>query len=113
VLIVEDEEDTRNFLSEILQIDGFNVATAANGIEALEYLQNSELPCLIIMDLRMPIMSGPEFRAAMLENAKFAKIPVIVVTAFEPTAAAQLSALRVFRKPVNIQHLLAVVHENC
>jgi CheY-like chemotaxis protein len=61
----------------------------------------------------MPVMDGAQFRAAMLRERRLANIPVVVVTAFEPPAAANLGALRVFRKPVDVDALLNTVRENC
>jgi CheY-like chemotaxis protein len=113
VVVVEDEEEARTFLVQILQYEGFNAIGFAHGLEALEYLQKAEPPCLIVLDLRMPMMDGPEFRAAQLSDPRLAKIPVVVVTALEPSAAVGLSPLRVFRKPVDVEGLIKVVRENC
>ena len=113
VMLVEDDLETRTFLGQILELEGFEVVTFSNGLQALDYLAQSAPPCLIILDLRMPIMDGPQFRAAMLADPRFALIPVIVVTAFEPSSAAALSALRVFRKPLDVTALLGVIRKNC
>jgi CheY-like chemotaxis protein len=113
VLVVEDEEDARNTLMQILEYEGLAVVGSANGKEALDYLSSGEQPCLIIMDIRMPIMDGTEFRTALLDDPRLVKIPVIVVTAMDPSAAAGLSALRVMRKPVDIEALLTVIRQNC
>ena len=112
-MVVEDDEQARRLLSQILEFEGFSVVGFANGAEALRYLEKSEPPCLIILDLRMPVMDGSEFRAAMLRDPRLAKIPAVVVTAFDPSAARELSALRVFKKPVDVEALLGVVRENC
>jgi CheY-like chemotaxis protein len=113
VLVVDDEEVARDFLREILELEGFDVRGFANGAEALDYLNGPAQPCLIILDLRMPVMSGPQFRAAMLSDQRLAAIPVIVVTALDPSAAANLSAVRVFRKPIDLQALVSVVRQHC
>jgi len=113
VLVVEDEEEARTFLVQILELEGFNARGFGNGAEALEYLQKAEPPCLIVLDLLMPVMDGPQFRAAQLCDPRLAKVPVIVVTALEPSAAMGLSPLRIFRKPVNIEGLIKVVRDNC
>ena len=113
VVVVEDEEEARTFLVQILKYEGFNAIGFANGLEALEYLQKAEPPCLIVLDLLMPMMDGPQFRAAQLSDPRLAKIPVVVVTALEPSAAVGLSPLRVFRKPVDVEGLIKVVRENC
>lgn len=113
VMIVEDEDESRTLLIRLLELEGFRAVGCANGAEALAHLAHSPLPCLVIMDIRMPVMDGPQFRAAMLADPRLAKIPVIVVTAFEPPSANNLFALRVFRKPVDVEALLGTVKENC
>ncbi|MGE5140239.1 MAG: response regulator [Rudaea sp.] len=113
VLVVEDEEEARTCLMQILELEGFRVLGFSNGAETLEYLGHSAQPCLIVMDIRMPVMDGSQLRSALLRDPRLAKIPVIVVTALEPSAAAGLAALRVFRKPVDIDALVHVVRQNC
>ncbi len=113
VLVVEDEEEARDFLQEILQLEGFEARGCANGAEALDYLNRSAEPCLIILDLRMPVMDGPQFRAAMLKNPRLTAIPIIVLTAADPAAAAGLAAVRVLRKPINVEALVNVVRQHC
>jgi CheY-like chemotaxis protein len=113
VMLVEDDAETRAFLSQILELEGFAVVAFANGKDALNHLVHEAPPCLVILDMRMPVMDGPTFRRAMQNDAALARIPVVVVTAFEPSTAVSLSPLRVFRKPLDIESLLGVVRENC
>jgi CheY-like chemotaxis protein len=113
VLVLEDEEDARAFLTQILQFEGFRVVALSNGAEAVDYLTRSEVPCLILMEIRMPVMDGRQFRAALLQDARLADIPVVIVTALDPSVATGMSALRVFRKPIDVDALLSVVRENC
>jgi CheY-like chemotaxis protein len=113
VMVVEDDEQGRRLLAQILEYEGFSVIGFANGAEALAYLETSEPPCLIILDMRMPVMDGPEFRAALLSRPRLAEIPAVVITAFDPSAAAGLSVLRVFKKPLDVNALVDVVRENC
>jgi CheY-like chemotaxis protein len=113
VMVIEDEEEARSSLIQILEFEGIPTTGFANGAEALAYLQKSELPRLIVLDLRTPVMDGPQFRAAQQRDPRIAHIPVVVVTAMDPSAAAGLSALRVFRKPVDLNALIALVKQNC
>ncbi len=113
VLLLEDDDDARTLLGDLLESEGYKVVSFANGAEGLKYLEHAELPCLVILDLRMPVMDGAEFRAIMLKDPRLSKIPAIVVTAFDPSAAASLAVQRVFKKPVNVQSLLRVVREYC
>jgi CheY-like chemotaxis protein len=113
VLVVEDEEEARCFLTQILEFEGFKVMGVENGAEALAYLEKSDQPCLIVLDLSMPVMSGPLFRAAMLRDSRLKTIPVVVVTALEPRAAAGLSPVKVFTKPLDADDLLATIRQHC
>lgn len=80
VLVVDDAEDFRRFLSIILERAGYEIIGVANGLEALNYLSEPKhtLPALILLDLQMPVMTGREFLAQQIENPSFAEIPVII-----------------------------------
>jgi CheY-like chemotaxis protein len=111
VLVVDDDPDVRNVLTLFLQAEGFRVATAADGLEALEYLHRGEVrPDLILLDLAMPRMGGVQFRQAQLQNADLAKIPVVVVSA--STEAGSLGVPH-FCKPVPFEQLLEAVKSYC
>ncbi len=111
ILIIEDE--ARDSLTEILALEGFDVIGFANGLDALVYVQKSEAPCLIILDLRMPVMDGRQFRAAQRRDPRVAAVPTVVVTAHDPSEAAGLAASRVLRKPIDLVVLLEVVRQYC
>jgi CheY-like chemotaxis protein len=113
IMLVEDDAEARECLGEILELEGFKVVPFANGAEAFDYLTHAPLPRLIIMDMRMPRMDGPQFRAAMLRDPRLARIPVVVVTAYDPPIAARLSVSKVFRKPIDINALVDVVRQYC
>ncbi len=112
-LVIEDEDEARAALTQILEFEGFRVEAFPNGAAALDYLAKSEAPCLILLDIRMPVMDGRQFRTAMLRDTRLANVPVVIVTALDPSAAAGMSALRGLRKPINADALLSVVRENC
>lgn len=113
VMLVEDDPDSRTDLAELLELQGYKVVAFANGAAALDHLVQSSPPRLVVMDIRMPVMDGFRFRSAMLRDSELAKIPVVVVTAFEPPAAASLSALRVLKKPLDLNALFTTIRENC
>ena len=113
VLIVEDEKDSREALSEILEFQGFHIAEACNGADAWNYLQNSGPPCLIILDINMPTMDGRQFREMQLRDPWLARIPVVVVSALAPSSTDDLHANAVIRKPIDVDALLQVVEANC
>jgi CheY-like chemotaxis protein len=79
ILVADDEEDVRDYLSMVLAEAGFNVVTAADGFEALEQVKKRK-PDLISLDLVMPKRSGVKFYRDMAKNKKWAKIPIIIVT---------------------------------
>jgi CheY-like chemotaxis protein len=111
ILLVEDDEDFRQGLAEFLRGEGYVVTTAANGLEALTCLREApKPPSVVLLDLKMPVMSGWDFRAKMLEDSAFASIPVIVLTG--AVTPADLSTLRVsakLNKPVDFDSLLSML----
>ena len=116
VLVVEDDEDIRADLAAILRVKGFAVEEAANGKEALAHLRDGARPCLIVLDLMMPVMNGWELRTAMLEEAALAHIPVVVVSGKGRIAAdeeATLAPAAVLVKPFELTELLDVVGRFC
>ena len=110
ILVVEDDDDLRNLLAVVLAGEGFSVRTAPDGHEALADIAAHGMPGLILLDMRMPRMSGPEFARA-LERQYPARAPVIAITAAaDPReAAAQVNALDWLSKPFEVPQLLAAV----
>ncbi len=116
LLIVEDDEDIRETLAELLSLEGFDVMTATNGKDALDQLEQAAvLPNLIILDLMMPVMDGPAFRSQQCLNPVLAAIPVVVMSADGRLEArqAEMKTADFLRKPVDINRVLAVVHKHC
>jgi CheY-like chemotaxis protein len=113
ILIVEDEKLVRNELAEELRDQGFKVAVAANGSDAMAWLERGLAPSVILLDLVMPVMDGWEFRQKQLADPRFAPIPVVVVSgsAESPAAVASLRPDRVVRKPYALDTLLDVLDE--
>ncbi len=108
VLIAEDDEAIRDGLSMSLEIEGYRVLTAADGREALELLPKLEPPCLLLLDLLMPVMNGWELLEAKNRDPALAPIPVVVLTAdgrFQQ-AAQSLGAAAAFAKPFELKLLL-------
>jgi CheY-like chemotaxis protein len=113
ILIVEDDDSAREALSDCLEMEGFRVASARNGKEALDYLHSSPLPKIILLDLYMPVMTGWEFREAQKKDAAIAKIPVVVVTAFGSGMTKQIDADIIMHKPLDLDRLLSVIRDHC
>jgi CheY-like chemotaxis protein len=106
LLIVEDDPDIRESLSEALGWEGYDVTTAANGLEALELLRGGLHADVILLDLMMPVMSGWEFRRVQADDPALAGIPVVVVSASSPGTSRPD---RYLPKPFTIEDLLAVL----
>lgn len=109
VLVIEDDEDLVSLVSLLLQEDGFAVEIAANGREALDSLAR-QLPDVILLDMKMPIMNGPEF-ARELEVRYGHQAPIIVLTAAADAhrRAAEVGADAWLGKPFDPEVLLSTV----
>jgi CheY-like chemotaxis protein len=113
VLIVEDDDDFREAARETLEEEGYWVSCARNGQEALEMLRSEAEPCLILLDLLMPTMSGWQFRALQLRDPFLARFPVLVMTATESLEQAAVNADGLLCKPIRVEALLAAVARYC
>jgi CheY-like chemotaxis protein len=111
VLVIEDDEATREMLRYLIESAGCSVVTAANGLDALEQLRNGLTPGLILLDLMMPIMDGCAFDHELARDLQLSSIPTIVVTAFPERAAGLARHLSVVQKPVEIDQILALVEQ--
>ena len=115
ILIVEDDLDLREALSEVLRDEGYTVAMAADGREALDHLRRQPRPSLILLDLTMPVMNGWQFRAEQRQDPDLSGIPVVVLSAGE-RLADQVAALGIndyVRKPIELSHLLRLIERYC
>lgn len=108
ILIVEDDDEIRDLLAEMLADTGFIVTTARNGREGLEQLRSGPRPDVVLLDLMMPVMDGWQLRAEMLADPELAKIPVIIVSgaADMQDDGTSLAASRILTKPVKWPVLL-------
>lgn len=112
ILVVEDDEDIRDAMRMALELEGYEVVGASNGKEGLEQLSHMNRPCLILLDLMMPVMNGWEFAEAMGANDVLATIPVTIVTAF-PDRVGPLRNMPLIKKPVALDTLLTAVRSYC
>jgi CheY-like chemotaxis protein len=113
VFVVEDDVDTRDMMGRFLELEGFKVEVAANGKQALERLNAGIHPCVILLDLMMPVMDGWQFRSQQIRDAALASIPVIVVSAAGKERIADIEANAYLSKPVDLEQLLAQVTLYC
>jgi CheY-like chemotaxis protein len=103
VLVVDDDAEIRETLTQLLQQEGYTVLRAENGVQALEQLRAGH-PDVMLLDLMMPVMSGWELLELLQENADLARIPVIVVSAMSAPGACEHLA-----KPIDLDRLLSTV----
>jgi len=109
VLVVDDDPDILEAVCDILEGEGYRVARARNGREALERL-DEEKPILILLDLMMPVMDGLAFARALRGRERDRSIPIVVISADgDPQKAAALGARGFLAKPFDIDALLAEV----
>jgi signal transduction histidine kinase len=100
LLLVEDDWDLRTSLSDLLKKDGYEVADAANGSEALEHLKSrSPPPDLILLDLMMPVKDGWQFRIEQKRDPNIASIPVLAMSADDTPKAVAVDAEAYIKKP--------------
>lgn len=115
VLIVEDDTDLRQALSQVLAEEGYRVGGAEHGLHALEQLREGRRPCLILLDLTMPVMNGWQFREEQRQDPDLASIPVVVISA-GANLSEQVVPLGIqdyIRKPIQLGQLLATVQRYC
>jgi CheY-like chemotaxis protein len=115
VLLVEDDEDIRSSVAEILREEGFTVVGASDGDDALRYLREAtDLPRLILLDLMMPVMDGWAFRAAQLDDPRLASIPVVILSAATDVRrhAQQLRVVDYLVKPLDVPLLLSAIERH-
>ena len=116
VMIVEDDRDVRDSVREALEDHGYQTIGASQGREALELLRSSAAkPCIILLDMMMPVMDGWAFRKAQTADPALSSIPVIVLTAHSSASdtARDMGAVGFLRKPVTLQELLTAVKQEC
>jgi CheY-like chemotaxis protein len=114
-MVVEDDRDVRLALAEILAEEGYRVAVAEHGYDALRQLRFGMQPGVILLDLMMPVMDGWEFLAQQRATPSLASIPVVVLTAASNAKGLGASPQVVgrLRKPVDIIALLDAVASAC
>jgi CheY-like chemotaxis protein len=115
VLVIEDDETIRESLIDFLADNGYEALGAVNGRDALEKLRATRPPCLIVLDLMMPIMDGEKFREQQLQDPTLSHIPTVVMSAYRDVAgmAAAVTAHAYLTKPFKLDELLEVVQTHC
>ncbi|HEV3257652.1 MAG TPA: response regulator, partial [Gemmataceae bacterium] len=116
ILVVEDDEITREGMAVVLTREGYKVVGVGSGREAVSSLRRGLDPCLILLDMMLPDMDGWQFMQARMRDAALAGIPVVVTTALgvsSPEWATSLGAVGFLRKPFDIEVLAQEVKRWC
>ena len=115
VLVVEDDPELRTIYQEVLSDGGFEVIAARDGVDALEILDGEWTPCVLLLDLRMPRMSGWELVARLRADDRWDHLPLIIVAAYYRIAeeAERLGAHAWLQKPIDIGRLVGIVEDAC
>ncbi|WP_437940914.1 response regulator [Sorangium sp. So ce341] len=114
ILIVDDDAAIRQTLSELLEDEGYLVASVANGREALDYLRDDPSSIsLVLLDLMMPVMDGFQFRAEQKRDPMLASMPIVVMTARGGTDRAAIDADAVISKPFDVLKLMDTIERSC
>jgi CheY-like chemotaxis protein len=113
IFIVEDDLDTREMLEKFLELEGYRVETAANGLQALDRLDAGLRASVILLDLMMPVMDGWQFRLEQRRRPDVASIPVIVVSAAGKERIRRIDADSYLTKPLDLDELLQKITACC
>jgi CheY-like chemotaxis protein len=108
VLVVDDERDIREAVSEVLKDEGYAVVDARDGAEALDQLR-AHHPAVVLLDLMMPGMNGWEFCAARNREPDLSRIPVIVISALGRVSGVDAAAF--LQKPFELDALVSAVRQ--
>ena len=111
IFVVQDDDDSREAMCTLLADEGYRVAHASNGSDALEQMQRGLRPGLVFLDLYMPVMTGFDFLATMKRFPALAEIPVV---AFTGSAVAPVDgAVAVLLKPPSLDEVLELAARYC
>jgi CheY-like chemotaxis protein len=111
ILVVEDNEDARVVLADTLRAEGYEVLEAPGGREALEILEHVE-PCVVLLDLMMPGMSGEEVLDTLRRSGRLEKLRVVVLTGLE-RGVDVAGAYLVLPKPIGLHQLVSHMEQLC
>ena len=115
VLIVDDNDDARDALAYTIRAEEYKVETARNGLEALRMLRTVH-PCIILLDLMMPEMSGYDFRKEQLAHEELKAIPVVLYSAAShdlADVARRMEVAGYAPKPIVHDHLMTLIRKHC
>jgi signal transduction histidine kinase len=109
LLLVDDDVDLRESLSEMLRADGYEIVVAGDGSEGLASLRRGPPPDLILLDLVMPVKDGWQFRIEQKQDPSIAMIPVLAMSADDTPQAAAIDADQYIKKPFHYSELSSAI----
>jgi CheY-like chemotaxis protein len=112
VVVVDDDAEMRSTLQELLELQGYRVLTAGNGHEAIKLMSQKGAPALLILDLRMPVMTGRQLLDLLQRHEVLREIPVVTVSA-TPEACPPEGVQACLLKPFQMSELMDVVRQHC
>ena len=110
VMLVDDDEEIRDTITGVLEAEGYTVIGVENGRKALDLLEKKKRPCVVLLDLQMPVMSGWDFLKAVNGMREMEGLPIVVVTSYSEKADG---ARRTIKKPLDVKQLISAVAEFC
>jgi CheY-like chemotaxis protein len=113
VLVVEDNKVISDLIKSILEAGGYEVVSARNGLEAMTLLRSESLPCLILMDIEMPVMNGWELKAKLSADSRLKEVPIAVMSASRANLDSFHGSLLKLEKPFTIKDLMGVIERHC
>ena len=111
VLVVDDDDALRDIVAEAIADAGFAVDQAENGQVALDKMRD-HAPCVVLLDLMMPVMDGWQVVSEMGADPQLAGVPICIITAQDRTAPPS-GVARLLRKPVTVAELVSTVSAYC
>lgn len=113
ILVVEDDQSIRESLLELLMMEGYHNAVAVcNGSEALEEIKHLSLPCLILLDIKMPVMDGYAFISKIEETGMKDVAHVVIMTAM-PKSLTMFPNYPHMKKPIDITEFMDLINSIC
>ena len=114
MLVIDDDVEIRQALTDILEDEDYTVRAAANGKEALDMVAHGPVPDVILLDVMMPVMDGWHFLSARLNHPWLVEVPIIIISAGNEaeTEARKVGACQVLKKPLHLDDLIRRI-EDC
>lgn len=113
VLIVDDDADICRTFSQILEEEGYSTMAARSGADALWLLHERQRPCVVLLDLMMPVVDGWEVLGRLGACDDLAEIPIVVISAFAEHAPTDTRISAVLKKPIEADALIDTVARFC